>query len=329
MIFAPNMTMSSSLWKVGHEIEAEPDMTSSTGGVRYVCQLADHTQQLSLNQTKGKARVQFASDTTLLSGGLVPGNLSHSDQLPPIVDICQALVKIKTEGDARRALGWVSDESHRHNVYYVRQVADSLKSQSLEELITTSSTFTAGQTNEGFLFSQRDRLRLAVNLACSVLQFHGSWLRDHWRARDIMFTSESPTVLGIPYIPWNVGDEVGGSHDQNSAMTAALIRSQILFPLGLVLVELSLCQTLETLSTPADADTQEAVANLKTAARVLPSVMERSGPEYARIVEQCLFWHGSQDSNLENEAVQEKIFELIIVPLMENLRSFEDWWQRY
>lgn len=57
--------------------------------------------------------------------------------------------------------------------------------------------------------------------------------------------------------------------------------------------------------------------------------MERSGPEYARIVEQCLFWHGGQDTNLESEAMQEKVFDLVIVPMMENLRSFEDWWQRY
>jgi hypothetical protein len=144
-----------------------------------------------------------------------------------------------------------------------------------------------------------------------------------------MFTSESPTVLGIPYISWNVGGEAGVSRDQNSVMGAALIRSQILFPLGLLLVELSLCQTLEILSIPPDADPQEAVANLTTAARLLPSVMERSGPEHARIAEQCLFWHGIQDSNLERETRQEKVFELVIVPLMENLRSFEDWWQRY
>lgn len=109
-----------------------------------------------------------------------------------------------------------------------------------------------------------------------------------------------------------------------------LFEVRILLPMGLVLVELLLCQTIETLSIPDDADPQEAVANLKTAAPVFSSVMERSGSEYARIIERCLFfWHGSQDYNLENEAMQEKVFELIIVPLMENLRSFEDWWQTY
>ncbi|OKO90608.1 hypothetical protein PENSUB_13325 [Penicillium subrubescens] len=225
--------------------------------------ISRHTQQLTLNQTKGKARVQFASDTTLLSeGGLVPGNLSHSDKLPPITDICQALVKITAEGDARRALGWVSDESHRHNVYYVGQVADSLKTQSLEDLITTSSTFTAGQTNEGFLLSQRDRLRLEAGYE----------------------------TIGELEISCSHPNPQPSSHHDGSAYPKSDTLSSRPYSR-----ELSLCQTLEALSTSDDADLQEAVANLKTAARVLPSVMERSGPEYARIVEQCLFWHGSQD----------------------------------
>lgn len=53
--------------------------------------------------------------------------------------------------------------------------------------------------------------------------------------------------------------------------------------------------------------------------------MDRSGQQYAKIAERCLFWHSNQDSNLEDEAMQENVFELIIVPLMENLRSFGDW----
>jgi hypothetical protein len=91
-------------------------------------------------------------------------------------------------------------------------------------------------------------------------------------------------------------------------------------------MELAQCQTLKALSSNTDEDPHEAVANLKTAARVLPPVMESSGPEYAKVVEQCLVWHDSQDFNLENEAMQERVFDLIVVPLMGNLRSFEDWW---
>ncbi|KAJ5354973.1 uncharacterized protein N7496_012185 [Penicillium cataractarum] len=329
MILASNEVMKSSFWEHGHEIETETDMTTSSMGVRYVCQLVDHTKSMSLEQTKTRTRVQFSSDLALKSHELVTKNANETNVPPPITDICQILSDTKTEKISQAALGWVSDESHRHNIYYVRQVAGYLESKSLADLITASVTFSASQSSDGILFSQRDRLRLAANLACSVLQFHGSWLREHWRARDIMFTYEPSTGLGSPCIPWNVESNVEDFNSQTDAMKAALIRSQILFPLGLVLVELSLCQTLETLRTPADEDPQEVVTNLKTAARVLPSVMERSGPEYARIVEQCLFWHGSQDTNLENEAMQEKVFDLIIVPLMENLRSFEDWWQRY
>lgn len=252
MIFASDEAMVSSFWKCGHEIETETDMTTSSMGVRYVCQLVDHTKAMSLEQTKTRTRVQFSSDLTIKSDELVLNNVSGSNVPPPITDICQILSDTKIEKATQKALGWVSDESHRHNIYYVRQVAEYLESKSLADLIMASVTFSAGQSSDGILFSQRDRLRLAANLACSVLQFHGSWLRENWRARDIMFTPETSTSLGIPNIPWNVGSDVEDSHSQTDAVKAALIRSQILFPLGLVLVELSLCQTLETLRTPAD-----------------------------------------------------------------------------
>ncbi|OQE11331.1 hypothetical protein PENFLA_c072G05455 [Penicillium flavigenum] len=55
-----------------------------------------------------------------------------------------------------------------------------------------------------FIFPQRHRLRLAVNLACSVLQFHRSWLKAQWRARDIMFTAKTSADIENPYVLWNM-----------------------------------------------------------------------------------------------------------------------------
>lgn len=61
---------------------------------------------------------------------------NETNVAPPITDICQMLSDSKTEKISQTALGWVSDESHRHNIYYVRQVAEHLESKSLADLIT-------------------------------------------------------------------------------------------------------------------------------------------------------------------------------------------------
>jgi hypothetical protein len=136
-----------------------------------------------------------------------------------------------------------------------------------------------------------------------------------------MFTSESPAILGIPYIPWNVGDE---AHDHNSTMTAALIRSQILFPLGLILVSyhyvkhsrLSAPLTMQICKKQLQISKPQLVSCLLLWIAV--------GRNTQGLSNSVCFGTVVRTSNLENEAMQEKVFDLIIVPLMENLRSFKD-----
>ncbi|CAG7940008.1 unnamed protein product [Penicillium nalgiovense] len=116
---------------------------------------------------------------------------------------------------------------------------------------------------------------------------------------------------------------MNGDENIKQKATPALIRSEILFPLGLALVELSLCQTLESLRTLEDGDHIEAHTDLKTAARHLSSVEMESGEEYGRVVERCLFWPGIKESTLDNEQMQDEVFQLIVLSLMGNLKNFE------
>ncbi|CAG8021097.1 unnamed protein product [Penicillium nalgiovense] len=48
-----------------------------------------------------------------------------------------------------------------------------------------------------------------------------------------------------------------------------------------------------------------------------------SGEEYGRIVERCLFWPGIKESTLDNEQMQDEVFQLIVLSLMGNLKNFE------
>ncbi|KAJ5781313.1 hypothetical protein N7457_006473 [Penicillium paradoxum] len=306
----------SSLTK-SYKLAAESEIIQSSIGVRHIC----HSGHAGHNtpQNHKKKTVQFAPPETACE---FPR--SSRPQLPPIVDICAAISAVIPEQGSQTALGWLSDESHRHNITYIRNVGGGLSSQSLEDLITASCRSSESQTSEKFFFSQLDRLRIAVNLACSVLQFHGSWLKNHWRPRDLMFDPQDIEGIGDIYIPWNVGENIDDPSVRKGQNSPTLVRNQILFPLGLVLVELSLCKNLESDRRPEDEDQNEAHANLKTATRLLPKVEELSGPEYADVVDRCLSWHDRKETSLETEKMQEEVFQLIVLPLIENLRSFED-----
>ncbi|CAI7633069.1 unnamed protein product [Penicillium viridicatum] len=309
MIFPSNSSID--LGKGWCEIEAESDPIQSS---------VDTLNQDKVPFAKKKAKVQFAFDTSSEDKSPMMSDMSS---VPPIVDICSTLSTVGTSGETNAPIGFISDENHRHNMYYVRKLAGNLRSQSLAELIAASSDVFKAPIGGSFLFTRGHRLRVAVNLACSVLQFHGSWLKTQWRSRDIMFTKNPSGDIDKPYVLWNVGRELDSWSLCRDKPAFSLIQSEILFPLGLVLVELSLCQTLEALRMPEDDDPVEAYVNLKTATRLLQVVVEQSGAEYERVARRCLLWPGTKDSTLESEQMQDEIFQLIISPLVENLRSFE------
>jgi hypothetical protein len=135
-----------------------------------------------------------------------------------------------------------------------------------------------------------------------------------------MFMKEVFGPSEPPYVVWDVAGEP--SMDKNQA-SSPLIRSEVLFPLGLVLVELSLCRNLESLRTQEDEDSLEAVANLKTAARYLPAVEMESGLRYGQVVKRCLFGSDTVATISEDESMHEIVFEYVIAPLVQNLRDFD------
>ncbi|CAG8019503.1 unnamed protein product [Penicillium olsonii] len=143
-----------------------------------------------------------------------------------------------------------------------------------------------------------------------------------------MFIRDPTSEIGHPALALSVSKMNSPTMCRDRAFSA-LIRNEILFPLGLVLVELSLCQPLELLRSAEDSDQNEATANLKTAARLLKYVNLESGLEYGDVVEQCLFGSWNAGSTLEDETMQDEIYQRIVAPLAENLNSFVSRSQRY
>jgi hypothetical protein len=134
-----------------------------------------------------------------------------------------------------------------------------------------------------------------------------------------MFMKEKFGPSEHPYVVCDIAGEPRMDENQESS---PLIRSEVLFPLGLILVELSLCRNLESLRTLEDDDALETVANFKTAARYLPVVEMESGLRYGQVVKWCLFGPDTVDTTLEDEIMQEKIFENVVACLLENLWNF-------
>ena len=98
--------------------------------------------------------------------------------------------------------------------------------------------------------------------------------------------------------------------DSHVAILTHLIRSEVLFALGLTLIELRFGQTLSELQTPEDVNSVEAFTNYRTATRLLDYVYNESGSRYEDVVRRCLQCSFDlRDASLDNEEFQQGCFQ--------------------
>lgn len=103
-----------------------------------------------------------------------------------------------------------------------------------------------------------------------------------------------------------------------------MVRSQVLFALGLTLIELCFGRTLAKMRKPEDiVETDETRTKIRAAHRLLNSVYSEMGTSYGDVVRRCLYQpFDMRDMSLDNEDLQQKVFDDIVTPLIEDLNNF-------
>jgi hypothetical protein len=184
-------------------------------------------------------------------------------------------------------IGYVLNESSdvRYNIRLLHSIEQDIKLHSLQEILAGSASSLTASVQGSDELSRRDRLYLAAVLACAVLQLHGTWLKQQWGTKDILF-AENPehgyTMFDHPYLVWQT---IGPSraHSDNSILSEYTasgghrIQNEILLPLAVALIELSLGKTISALYRQEDKDPSESQLHFNTATRVLRNVYCESG----------------------------------------------------
>ncbi|OAL40253.1 hypothetical protein AYO20_00673 [Fonsecaea nubica] len=245
-------------------------------------------------------------------------------------DVCNAL-QLRSQEARREHIGFLIDEPNRrrHDIYIVRKLPTDQSTRSIKSILADRSLSPQLGGIPLSPISQRNRRYLAAILASGVFQLHGSWLKPQWGLEDILLQSQtdyySSNIISLPYLSRALVQAAlrAETKTPGKSTSSALIRSNVLFPLGLALVELSLGQPLEALYEAEDHDSIAAVANLKTALRVLKFVQDRSGDRYCEVVKMCLLWSGPDGDQLDNQALQSAIFEKVVMPLQDDLDDFD------
>ena len=227
-----------------------------------------------------------------------------------------------------KCLGFLADYRHeqqfKHYIFdYYLQMKAKVSSKSLKQILQASNS------HEGRLL-RKDRLQIATLLAYSVLQLDGtSWLREHWTSDDILFHNADKEQVGRrhkhPYLTWkpcvaptDASCSVAAPEPGNQA-----IRCEILFALGLTLIELCFDRTLADMRTLEDIDTVGTTSDFNTAVRLLNPTYDEMGDRYGDVVRRCLYQpFDVRDMSLDNEEVQQKVHDDIVMPLVQSLKGF-------
>ena len=278
--------------------------------------------QLPTNRT-GKV-VKFAPEPSKT----VPTAIAPQDKDALIANICTALGKTSTLRECMGFLVDAEDQNYRHHLYFVGNVpADEPRSKSLAQILAN----TRNSPGSSALF-RKERLEIAITLASSVLQLDGTkWMKPQWTSDDVYFhrldEKDPSACYRYPFLPWKQcsSDSDLSSEMDSLALQKHFIRSKVLFALGLTLVELCFGKDLNSLSQPEDEDTNQATANMNCAFRLLESrsIWAEMGELYDAVVRRCLSQTFEvRDMSLENEDLQQQVYETVIVPLTEALDIF-------
>ena len=102
-----------------------------------------------------------------------------------------------------------------------------------------------------------------------------------------------------------------------------MVRNEILLALGLTLVELCFGRTLTDMRRPEDINGEETATRLATATRLHSRVYDEMGIPYGDVVRRCLFQlFDVRELSLDIEEVQQKVFDDVVTPLVDDLNNF-------
>lgn len=172
----------------------------------------------------------------------------------------------------------------------------------------------------------RERLKLAVRLASSVLQFHTSgWLQDRWGKEDVYLVQRdfSQSSLETPVFHHTFTLEPPSS--EPSMKLSIYHHNPSLFSLGIILVELWFWKCVESLQADKCQERDPDMARFTTAYGLINQLNEGAGAKYGNSVWHCICGLGTQEPGLEKyNEFKNEVYLKVLQPLEKHLEAFCD-----
>ena len=205
---------------------------------------------------------------------------------------------------------------------HVYPTSNSLTSQKPTSLAYIISSFKSGSSYVNL--TKYQRLCVGRLLATAILQYYATpWLTEALHSEDILFFGLETlgTASNTSPVSPCLNIRVNAANDrvlQSSTNSHRLIRNQLLFCLGVVLLELAYKAPLSTLQEPCDLEVGKATqySEFIIAERLGKLVSTKMGQPYGKIVRQCLHYNfGQGQDDLADVQLQGAVYNDIVCEL--------------
>ena len=310
--------------------------TSNSGSVR-LCETerCPSVNRKTASRVKKGVRFLTEPDNEELCTSLADQDVHSLSDLTQIDDLCYALRQsLANVVCTQQCLGYLYDKDLPPlGVFVTKSSINVLKQNRIKSLaeILTSNTAKPGQIIRGTMvggLSRGDRLKLALNLASSVLQLYKTpWMREDLSKHDILIDESTNAYGDNVYVSGAFSTEAATRQVVQRQIMYNNIRNQTLFSLAILLMELCFGQALESLRSPEDPlnanGLPDVCTNWSTANRLLNSVYSEAGTRYGNATRRCIWCDfDERDPTLDNDAFRQNFYNGVIAPLEEDVKAF-------
>lgn len=245
-----------------------------------------------------------------------------------IADLCEVL-KQKTQANC--CLGFLDNQPWQDHIYSVTPPSlqkDATQPATLAEIVHQGHNTFLGprekyNSNGGLAAVSTDYLRctLALTLASAVLQLHDTpWLSNSWNMKDILFiekNTKATSPRGQPYVSKIFTPT--SSEDSAISSPVCFIKNDMVFALGIALLELSWGKPISSFKTARDLDHQgnEVIyTEYSVASRLAQEIDQRELQNYADAARRCVNCSfDTRTYDLNDDRFRESFYQGVIVPL--------------
>lgn len=295
------------------------------------------SEQLNGNRVKGaKKFLRFEDQIVQAAPTLTDGPSSV-----PLANLCkhsnfctQIQRFIGQSQPCRSAVGYLGLSGPSKHLMYidskwqtVKQASAGSELQSLHDVLVKPTQTKTGSSELSLL----DRIRLVRQLATAVLHFHGTpWLRSMWSSGDVLVPiqgqdADVDAVTPGAYITTQLRRPHAPLDGTQTPPSPLVVRNQLLFSLGVMLVELAFQQPLSALVIDSDKDASNAGNTAYCAAnRLSRQISAYMGPRYAEIARKCVHCDFGCDFDLQLAKLQEGFYQDVVCELDKLEQSIQE-----